>query len=56
VCAGAGLFSRSIRASGLRVLEKQQEASTVTTLQVMTRTPEINGKPATVMGLQQPND
>jgi FtsP/CotA-like multicopper oxidase with cupredoxin domain len=54
-CAGAGLFSRSIRASGLRVLEKRQETSIVTTLQAMTRTLEINGKTAMVMGLRQPN-
>jgi FtsP/CotA-like multicopper oxidase with cupredoxin domain len=54
VCAGAELFCRSSGAHGWRIAAKEQ-APTVATLQAMMRTIEINGKPATVMGLQQPN-
>src|SRR5580658_9386379 len=55
VCVGAKLFSRSGGAYGWRIADKQHARAAAATLQAVTRTIEINGKPATVMGLQQPN-
>lgn len=49
------MFSRSEAAYGWRIAEKEQAPAAAATLQAMMRTIEINGKPATVMGLQQPN-
>jgi FtsP/CotA-like multicopper oxidase with cupredoxin domain len=55
VCVGAELFSRSGGAYGWRIADKEHVPAAAATLQAMMRTIEINGKPATVMGLQQPN-
>ncbi len=54
VCVG-GLALRSPYAHALELLDQAQPGPKPITLQAMTRTLEINGKAATVMGLLQPN-
>lgn len=54
-CLGTALVDRGSREAGVQVNGKEQRQFFGTTLQAVNRTLEINGKAATVMGVQQSN-